>query len=227
MLAIIPARGGSKGLPNKNIKLLIDKPLIAYTIEQALNAKMVSKVIVSTDSVEIANIAKKFGAEIPFLRPKNLATDTALAIDNYIYTIERLIKENIIKDTNFIVLQPTSPLRTSENIDEAINLFYEKKADSVISYTQEHHPIYWHKKINNDLTFSDIFESKLKNRQAFNKTYYPNGAIYVFKFDLIKQKRYYSDKSFAYIMARNQSIDIDTIEDFEYAEFLLKKKKNG
>ncbi len=225
MLAIIPARGGSKGLPNKNIKLLIDKPLIAYTIEQALNAKMVSKVIVSTDSVEIADIAEKFGAEIPFLRPKKLATDTALAIDNYIYTVERLNLEKKMNIRSFVVLQPTSPLRTSENINEAIKLFIEKKADSIISYTEEQHPIYWHKKINNDLTFSNIFEEKLDNRQAFGKTYYPNGAIYVFNYNLIKQKKYYSDKSYAYIMNRKQSIDIDTIDDFEYAEFLLKRNK--
>ena len=223
MLAIIPARAGSKGLPGKNIKLLQGKPLIAHTIEQALKAKNVSRVIVSTDDGEIARIALKYGAEVPFMRPKSLATDTALSVDNYIYTIKKLQKENNIKIKEFIVLQPTSPLRTSNDIDNAINLFYKKEADSVISYSKENHPITWHKQINNDLSFTNIFEDKLQNRQDIKTTYFPNGAIFIFKFNIISQKKYYTQKSFAYIMPRNRSIDIDTIDDFEYAEFLLQK----
>lgn len=225
MLSIIPARGGSKGLPGKNIKLLQGKPLIAHTIEQALQAKEISKVIVSTDDREIADIARQYGAEVPFIRPQYLATDTALSIDNYIYTIERLKKETGVNINNFIVLQPTSPLRTSKDIDNAINLFYEKKADSVISYTEEQHPIAWHKKVNSDLSFTNIFEDKLQNRQDIKTTYYPNGAIFIFKFELILQKIYYSDKTYAYIMPRNSSVDIDTIDDFEYVEFLIQKKQ--
>lgn len=224
MLAIIPARGGSKGLPGKNIRKLNDKPLIAHTIEQALNSKNISKVIVSTDDDEIAKIALQYGAEIPFIRPEHLASDIALAIDNYIYTIERLQKENKTKINEFIVLQPTSPLRTSEDIDNAINLFYEKDADSVISYTEEHHPITWHKQINDDLSFTNIFEDKLQNRQEIKTTYYPNGAIFIFKFNLVLQKKYYSEKSYAYIMPRNRSVDIDTIDDFKYIEFLIQNK---
>ena len=227
MLAIIPARSGSKGLPGKNIKRLSDKPLIAYAIEQALSAKLVTKVIVSTDDEQIAKVAKEYGAEVPFLRPDSLATDISLAIDNYIYTINRLNTENYSDIQNFIVLQPTFPLITSKDIDEAIILFNEKNADSVVSYTEEQHPVFWHKKINKDLTFVNIFDGKLENRQAFEKTYYPNGAIFIFDFGLLKQKQYYSDKSFAYIMSRQNSVDIDTIEDFEYAEFLLNKRNNG
>lgn len=225
MLAIIPARGGSKGLPGKNKKQLQGKPLIAYTIEQALNAKNISKIIVSTDDDEIAKIALQYGAEVPFMRPKYLASDTALSVDNYIYTIERLKGEYRINIEEFIVLQPTSPLRTSEDIDNAINLFFEKKADSVVSYTEEHHPITWHKQINKDLSFTNIFEDKLLNRQNIKTTYYPNGAIFIFKFELILQKKYYSNKTYAYIMPRNRSTDIDTIDDFEYAEFLMQKNK--
>jgi len=227
MIAIIPARSGSKGLPGKNIKILIDKPLIAYSIEAALKARSISEVIVSTDDAHIAQIAIEYGAKVPFLRPKSLATDEALAVDNYIYTIERLNKLRSKQIDSFVVLQPTSPLRTTKDIDEAINLFYRKNADSVISYTKESHPIYWHKKINDDLSFSEIFNDlNIKNRQAYEDTYYPNGAIYVFKFDLIKKKQYYSKKSFAYLLPRERAVDIDTIQDFEYAEFLLKKKNN-
>ena len=227
MLAIIPARGGSKGLPGKNIKLLQGKPLIAHTIEQAIKAKNISKVIVSTDDNKIAEIALRHGAKVPFMRPRYLATDTALSVDSYIYTIERLKKETNIQIENFIVLQPTSPLRTSEDIDKAIDIFYNKEADSVISYTEEHHPISWHKQINKDLSFTNIFEDKLQNRQDIKTTYYPNGAIFIFKFDLILQKKYYSNKTYAYIMPRNRSVDIDTLEDFEYIEFLMQKRQNG
>src|SRR5699024_5514424 len=135
MIAIIPARGGSKGLPGKNIRLLNGKPLISYTIIEALNSEKISRVIVSTDDTQIAEIAIQYGAEVPFLRPDYLSTDTSKAIDNYTYTIERLNDEgvNLAPINNFVVLQPTSPLRTRNDIDKAINLFYEKKADSVIS----------------------------------------------------------------------------------------------
>lgn len=225
MLAIVPARGGSKGLPGKNVKPLLGKPLIAYTIEAALKSDYVSEVIVSTDDEGIADIAVQCGAKCPFLRPEELASDESLAVDNYIYTIERISKEQESKVDNFIVLQPTSPLRSSTDIDSAILLFKEKEADSVISYVEEDHPICWHKNLSDDSRFEDIFpQTTLANRQNTRKSYYPNGAIYVFKTNLIKLKNYYGDNSFAYIMPKKRSVDIDYIEDFEYAEFLLRKK---
>jgi N-acylneuraminate cytidylyltransferase/CMP-N,N'-diacetyllegionaminic acid synthase len=225
MIALIPARGGSKGLPGKNTKLLAGKPLIAYAIESALNSKYISKVYVSTDSEEIAEIARKFGAKVPFLRPSYLASDEALAVDTYLFMLDKWQESGEIVDS-FIILQPTSPLRTSKNIDEAIELFHSKNASSVISYTEENHPISWHKYVNEDLTFSPIFEEEIVNRQQKRKTYYPNGAIFVFKEGLIREKKYYNENSFAYLMSRNNSVDIDTLEDFEYAEFLLTKKNN-
>ncbi|MFT6814181.1 MAG: CMP-N,N'-diacetyllegionaminic acid synthase [Sphingobacteriales bacterium] len=224
MIAVIPARSGSKGLPGKNIKSLKGKPLIAYTIEAALNSKLITDVILSTDSYEIEKIAIKFGAKSPFLRPAHLASDKALSIDNYIHLIGELNKTKEEKIENFVVLQPTSPLRTAEDIDSAINLFNEKKADSVISYTQEKHPISWHKYVNQENKFQDIFNDDAKNRQDYRPSYYPNGAIYIFKTKLINSKKYYSENSYAYIMNHLNSVDIDTIEDFEYVEFLLCKK---
>lgn len=225
MIAIIPARGGSKGLPGKNIKPLNGKPLIAYTIECALKSKRISHVVVSTDSNEIAEIALKYGAEVPFLRPDYLATDEAKAIDNYIYTIHRLSETYNEDIDSIIVLQPTSPLRLTEDIDRAIMMFQEKQADSVISYTQEAHPIFWHKYIDEEGRLINIFDDDtLANRQALHKTYYPNGAIYVFKKSIIERGVYYTENTFAYIMPRNRSIDIDYIEDFQYAEFLLSQK---
>ena len=225
MIAIIPARAGSKGLPGKNLKLLNGKPLIVYTIEAALKAKSISRVVVSTEDIQIANVAKLAGAEVPFLRPKNLALDESLAIDSYIFTVEKLkIKDSIIIE-DIVILQPTSPLRLSDDIDEAIQMFISKKAKSVISFTKESHPIAWHKYIETDNRIISIFEEKLQNRQEERVTFYPNGAIYVFNYNFLKQQKFFSEKSYAFLMPRNRSIDIDYIEDFQYAEYLLKNKK--
>jgi CMP-N,N'-diacetyllegionaminic acid synthase len=222
MLAIIPARGGSKGLPGKNIKLLNGKPLIAYSIEAALASKNVTRVIVSTDDEQIATLATKYGAECPFMRPIELASDTSKAIDTYKYTLERLEKEEHISIAEFIVLQPTSPLRTAQDIDNSIELFHTKNADSVISFCPEHHPIKWHKYIDENGKFERIFEDKIGNRQEERATYFPNGAIYVFKRQIIETEKYYTENSYAYIMDRKHSTDIDTIDDFEYADFIMR-----
>ena len=224
MIAIIPARGGSKGLPGKNIKPINGKPLIAYAIEAALKAEKIDRIIVSTDDDNIAAIAKQYGAEIPFMRPKELASDTAMAVDNYIYTVNRLETETGQQIRSFAVLQPTSPLRIAEDIDGAIALFEEKKADSVISYCKESHSVFWHKKIDENGKLINIYENTIANRQDLPVTYYPNGAVYVFSTELIRKRQYYSDKTYANVMPRNRSVDIDFIEDFEYAEFLLSQR---
>jgi CMP-N,N'-diacetyllegionaminic acid synthase len=226
MLAIIPARGGSKGLPGKNIKNLFDKPMIAYTIEEALKSKYIDEVIISTDSQEIEDVAISLGAKSHFLRPKELALDDSKAIDNYIYTVNRLNNDFDYSVDSFVVLQPTSPLRIVQDIDEAIKLFKEKKADSVVSYTEEHHPITWHKYIDNNGKFENIFEEKLLNRQDIRPSHFPNGAVFVFSLDLIKRYSYFSGNSYAYIMPRHRSVDIDTLEDFQYAEFLMRQKND-
>ena len=223
MIALIPARGGSKGLPGKNIKLLNGKPLIAYTIEAALKSISISAVYVSTDCAEIASVAREYGALAPDLRPDYLATDSALAIDLYQFMISEWEKEGLTVN-HFMVLQPTSPLRKAEHIEEAIALFNEKKADSVVSYTKEAHPIYWHKYITEELTFEAVFEEKLANRQSLKPSYYPNGAIYIFSKNLIQQNKYFSEKSFAYVMDRKYAVDIDYQDDFDYAAFLLSKQ---
>lgn len=224
MIAIIPARGGSKGLPGKNIKDLLGKPMIAYTIIEALKSKHISDVIISTDDQEIYDIAIKYGACGHFLRPGSLSEDSSLAIDNYLYTIERLNSEFDYNIEDFVILQPTSPLRITDDIDKAIELFQYKDADSVVSYVAEDHPVSWHKYIGDDNRFIDIFENNLKNRQDNRVSYYPNGAIFIFKYSLIKDRKYYSDNSYAYIMPKDRSIDVDTIDDFNYIEFLMTTK---
>lgn len=225
MIAIIPARGGSKGLPGKNIKKLCGKPLISYAIECARNSRHVDRVVVSTDDEMIADVARNFGAEVPFLRPAFLATDSSQAVDNYIYTVDRLSREGNVDIDEFVVLLPTSPLRTSDDVDRAIELFYEKNADSVVSYTPEAHPVRWHKYLNEDNSFENIFDETIANRQEIRTSYYPNGAIYVFRTEMIKTRQYYTNKSFAYIMPRDRSVDIDTADDFLYAEFMLGRSK--
>ena len=224
MIAIIPARGGSKGLPGKNILPLCGKPMIAYTIEAAKQSKYIDRVIVSTDDQKIAEIALQYGAEVPFLRPDFLASDTAQAVDNYIYTIERLSKEWNTPIEEFVVLQPTSPLRIAEDIDGAIEMFMEKQADSVISYTPEAHPIRWHKYLDENNAFVDIFDTSIANRQDLKTSYYPNGAVYVFRFSMIKERKYYTDKSYGFVMPRVRSVDIDYKEDFDYVEFIMSRR---
>src|SRR5690606_2356503 len=125
----------------------------------------------------------------------------------------------------FMVLQPTSPLRTIEDIDNSIDLFKRKKADSVISFCEELHPITWHKYINDNGTLEPIFETKVQNRQEERVSYFPNGAIFIFNIELIRRGNYYSDKTYPYIMSRERSVDVDTLADFEYASFLLTNKK--
>jgi len=226
MLAIIAARGGSKGVPGKNIKPLNGKPLIAYTIEAAHAARSIDRLILSTDNESIADVARELNVEIPFMRPKEFAQDNSLAIDNYIYTIDRLNAEFNCNYTEFIVLLPTAPLRTAEDIDKAVELFYSKKADSVISCVTMSHPPFWAKKIDKSGKIEDYFSEDIsnKNRQEFETAYKPNGSIYVFKYSLLKEKyTYFSEKTYAYVMLPERSIDIDTELDFRFAEFLMEK----
>ncbi|MBE0616577.1 MAG: acylneuraminate cytidylyltransferase family protein [Proteobacteria bacterium] len=221
LTAIVPARGGSKGLPGKNIRPLRGRPMIAYTVEEALKARSIGEVIVSTDDPDIAAVAQRYGAGCPFLRPADLARDDSLAVDTYLYTVDRLAQEQGRRVDALVVLQPTSPLRTAADIDGAAELFFEKDADSVVSYTREHHPISWHRHLDPDGRILPVPEERLENRQQLTPTYYPNGAVYVFSWSLLRQRRYYGPSSYAYVMPAERSVDVDSLDDFRYAEFLL------
>lgn len=224
MLAIVPARGGSKGLPGKNIRMMNGKPMIAHTIEAAKLSKEISKIIVSTDCLQIADVAINYGAQVPFLRPDYLASDQSLVLDTYLYILDELFKQEKIKIEEFCVLLPTSPLRGTDDIDNAIRIFREKKADSVVSYTKESHPLRWHKKINSQGALESIFNDELRNRQDEDVYYYPNGAIYIFKEKLLRSGTYYSQNSYPYVMPRERSVDVDDLFDFQFAEYLLRKE---
>ena len=222
MLAIIPARGRSKGVPKKNIRTLGGKPLIHWTIEAAMKADRISRVILSTDDEEIAELCRPTGIEIPFMRPEELAQDNSLAIDNYLYTIERLRNDSQYEDDEFTVLLPTVPFRTSKDIDDAIKIFYENNSDSVISCNKLSKPIDWMFSIDEKGIIKPQVKKKLKNRQESKMTFVPNGGIYVFKYSLLKEKySYYLDKTHAYIMPDERSLDIDTKNDFKIADFLM------
>ncbi|HEX8514853.1 MAG TPA: acylneuraminate cytidylyltransferase family protein [Bacteroidia bacterium] len=227
VLYFIPARGGSKGLPGKNIKPLCSKPLIAHTIEAALSAKVKGDVIVSTDSKEIAEISVKHGAEVPFLRPPELALDDTPTMDvlfNHLHYFEN--KEGIIYDV-IVLLQPTSPLRTSEDINSAFELFSARAAGAVVSVCEcDHHPL-WSNELPEDGSMKHFLrpEVKGKNRQQLPKYFMLNGAIYIGKTDyLLKNKGFMSDETIASIMSREHSVDIDSEADFFLAEYFKSKQ---
>jgi len=228
MLAIIPARGGSKGVPGKNIKLLCGKPLIAYTIEAAKASQSIDRIVVSTDDPEIAKVAGEYGAEVPFMRPDDLASDDSLAVDAHIYTVERLNRESDQVCEDYIVLQPTVPLRTAEDIDGAVELFQERRADSVISCAEPQQPPEWMLTVNEDGIIEESYESakkKMANRQQAARSYMPNGAVFVLKHSLVKEARcYYFPNTYAYVMPQERSVDIDTKMDFKFTEFLMKQE---
>lgn len=226
-IAIIPARSGSKGLKNKNIKLLNGKPLLAYTIEAAIESKCFDVIFVSTDSREYAKIAIQYGAEVPFLRNKKNAKDKSSSWDVVKETLNNY--HCLGKDFNtFMLLQPTSPLRTSKDIKNAYKLLDKMQANSIVSICESDAAPETLYKLNNNLFLSNIFENNNcnKRRQDMNKYYRFNGAIYLSKVDtFIKNNSIYSKGCYGYLMKKNNSIDIDDSIDFRFAETLIKDNK--
>ena len=222
-LAIIPARSGSKGLKDKNIKNLCGKPLMAYTIEAAIKSRCFDEIMVSTDSEEYAKIAREYGAKIPFLRSKATATDTASSWDMVKEVLERYRQQKQEFDT-FCLLQPTSPLRVSEDISAAYKLYREKASFAVVSVCEaEHSPLWCGNLPDNQEFVGFLHPENMKQRQSGKKFYRLNGAIYIVNCDRFKQDCFlYQKGSFAYIMSQNRSVDIDTIIDFELAEIILR-----
>lgn len=225
LLAVIPARGGSKRLVGKNVLELSGKPLIAWTIQAALNSKFIDRVVVSTDDIKIANISKQYGADIPFIRPDFLSTDTATSMDTLLHTV------NILNDLGdcydyLILLQPTSPLRTEEHIEAAIDLLIEKNANSIVSVCEVDHPSEWINTIPSDLSMDNFInnEQRSKRSQDFQKEYRINGAIYLSKISvLIDKLTFFTKDSYAYIMDKESSIDIDDEYDYRLCEFYMER----
>ncbi|MEM2963781.1 MAG: acylneuraminate cytidylyltransferase family protein [Candidatus Anstonellales archaeon] len=227
IVGIIPARGGSKGLPRKNILPLGGKPLLSYTIEAALQSR-IDRTIVSTEDVEIAEIAKKIGAEVPFLRPKKLATDTASSLSVILHALNYLDKNKYHSDV-IVFLQPTSPFRTHKHINAALELLLDSDVDSVISVCEaEYHP-YWMFWKESDDALREFIKIKDKplRRQDLPTLYRINDAIVISRrsyFDKVKENSpCFNPRSVkGYVMDRVSSIDINDKFDFLLAEFIIK-----
>ncbi len=231
ILGLIPARGGSKGVPNKNIKLLAGKPLINYTIEVGLACAEITKLVVSTDSPEIAKISKAAGAEVPFFRPAELATDTSPSIDTVIHAVEFFRKEGNQFDA-VCLLQPTSPFRQTEEVQKAISTFIEKEADSLISVRKVPHQFnpHWIFEPNADDDFLKIATGEseiITRRQELPPAYYRDGSIYLVKTEVLLKKRSLYGERIAFSLSENDVfVNIDTMEDWERAEKgILKSNK--
>lgn len=224
-IAIITARSGSKGLIDKNIKLLNDKPLMAYSIEAAINSRLFDEVFVSTDSKEYADIALKWGANVPFLRKPELSTDTTSSWD----VVKDAIKcyREIGRDFDTMaLLQPTSPLRKDYDIINGYNVMKEKQANSVVSVCEVDHSPLLSSVLPDDMSLMDFFNDGYNHpRQALPNYYRINGALYITKVDyLMNCKNIYEDKCYAVIMSKENSIDIDSELDFLVAGLLISRQ---
>jgi CMP-N-acetylneuraminic acid synthetase len=229
ILGFIPARGGSKGIPRKNIYPMAGKPLIAYSIEQALQSK-ISRTIVSTDSPEIAEIAQEWGADVPFLRPKSLAMDDSNIEDALQYTLQLLKEKENYEPDIIVLLHPTTPLRTSKHIDESIQLLLEKRADSVVSVSVPmEHPaemVYWDDAGRMQFLMEAYIMPGRTQRQQYPKCYFLNGVIYTFTGRSFKKmKSRFGERSIPYVIRQIDSIDIDSMDDMRIAEAILNQKK--
>lgn len=230
VLGVITARGGSKRIPKKNIKELLGRPLIYYTIKAALDSKLLTKVILSSDDDEIIGIGKDMGVEVPFKRPCELADDTTPTIEVLIHAVNYVEKNQCFFPDIIVVLEPTSPLRTTEDIDKALEKHITTDADSVVSVVKTDH---WHpiraKKIENGVLCDYCLEEKEGvRRQDLPPAYFRDGAFYSVKRDvLMKGHRLYGKVTRPYIMPPERSIDINSVSDFKLAEILMKEERKN
>lgn len=224
-IAIIPARGGSKRLPGKNIKSLAGKPMIAWTIEAALDSGVFDHVFVSTDSQDIANVATSFGAEVPYLRPCHLATDEATTNDVVTHLVEWFEKKHKQKAAIIAILQPTSPLRNAQHIKEAMQLMKDNRAKAIISVCELEYPLQYCNQLGDNGSMEGfINSSSIKRTQEYKSYYRLNGALYFFIREYVgKLSEVYSVGTYSYLMKIKSSIDIDVEDDFYLAEYYMSK----
>ena len=228
ILGLTLARGGSKSVPRKNIKLIAGVPLIAHTISEALKSKLITRYIVSTDDEEIQQVAIQCGAEAPFLRPSEFSSDNASSVSAMQHAVDWVEKQEGVKYDYIVELMCTNPLKTVEDIDASIEKLISTKADSVIAVHQleDHHPARIKKIIDDKITDFCIPEIPESRRQDLKpEAYIRSGSIYALKRDylMVEGKRYGSDNSRPYILPQERAVNIDTEIDFIIAELMLNK----
>ena len=219
VLAIIPARGGSKGLPRKNILPLADKPLIAHSIDQANKSKYIDKLILSTEDEEIIKVSKNYEIEIPFIRPKSLSEDAISGLDVVLHAVENILGYDLV-----VLLQPTSPLRLTIDIDTCIEKLINRNVNACVSVVETSKSPYWMFELNEYENLIPVIKDVplVSIRQEQPRTYAINGAVYVAKINwFIQKKEFINDETIAHIMPAERSVDIDSQLDFNYAELLL------
>jgi CMP-N-acetylneuraminic acid synthetase len=225
-LGLILARGGSKRVPRKNVLPMAGKPLLTWTVEAARAARRLDRVVLSTDDAEIAAVGRECGAEVPFMRPAQLATDTASGLDVVLHALRTLAAGGQHYDY-VVILQPTSPLRSAADIDGAIELLLAKQADAVISVCETDHPPEWSNTLPDDLSMANFYRPGIRSTrsQDLPRSYRLNGAIYVYACERLLASRSLDmdDNSYAYVMPRERSVDIDSVIDFEIAQLFLER----
>lgn len=223
VLAIIPARGGSKGIPRKNIVPLAGKPLIAWSIEAAKKSKYIDRLILSSEDEEIINIASEWGCDIPFVRPVELAQDETPMVEPILHALDTL-KDNFFY---IVLLQPTSPLRNVTDIDDCIELCHKNQAPACVSITEADKSPYWMYQLDETGHLLPLLKSETQHsrRQDIPQVYILNGAIYVAEADFIRRHRsFITDETVTYLMPRERSLDLDTDLDLKICEILLSNK---
>lgn len=229
ILAVVPARGGSKGIPGKNIKVLNDKPLLAYTAEAALGSEYVTHSILSTDDEKIAEVGRSLGLEVPFLRPADLSQDLSPTLPVITHAVTFMEERLLFSPDYVVILQPTSPFRTSQHIDESLEILVNSNADSIVSVTDVPHsfnPYSVMKEKNGLLEAFLDYDEKDNMRQKKPLFYGRNGAaIYAFNRDCLMEKNsIYGDKVLPYFMDKKTSLDLDDEWDWQMAVLILENK---
>jgi len=217
-LALIPARGGSKGIPRKNIRLLAGKPLIAWSIQAALACPEIERVVVSTDDAEIAEISRRWGAEVPFMRPAELAQDDSPSMDTVLHALRQLPQFDAV-----VLLQPTSPLRTKADIQGCLAMAATEQARCIVSISEPASSPYWMFTLEQNGSLSKLISApEVTRRQDLSPAYAINGALYYAQTGWLRaNKNFLTAETLGYVMPPEKSLDIDTPLDWKIAELLL------
>jgi len=229
VVAVIPARGGSKAIPRKNIVMVGGRPLIAWTIEAARKARSIARVIVSTDDVEIAEVARGWGAEVPFMRPAELARDDTPGIDPLVHAASWLRDQGGAPEW-VVLLQATSPLRDAADIDAAVELAAQRDADAVIAVTPMRHHPYWCKTLTADGRLGDAIatDRPYTSRQELPPMVAIAGALYLIKTDVLLARRsFFTERTYAYVLAEERALDIDSPWDLRLFKALVRDGAEG